>query len=157
MKTVHANNSDGGQTRSTITLPTIAIDPIYHYQMQKVLDMDTYSLGVKGTLWLNIWSTPSHVELADWSNNWSWFQDSNHLRLSKYSAKHPAMRLLHEAGHLSTFAARSALPSPSMVTISRNSTMGGPAIYELSKHFGQFEEVQRSPNHVSDSIRLYPI
>ena len=101
MKTVHANNSDGGQTRSTITLPTIAIDPIYHYQMQKVLDMDTYSLGVKGTLWLNIWSTPSHVELADWSNNWSWFQDSNHLRLSKYSAKHPAMRLLHEAGHLS--------------------------------------------------------
>lgn len=67
------------------------------------------------------------------------------------------MRLLHEAGHLSTFAARSALPSPSMVTISRNSTMGGPAIYELSKHFGQFEEVQRSPNHVSDSIRLYPI
>lgn len=35
--------------------------------------------------------------------------------------------------------------------------MGGPAIYELSKHFGQFEEVQRSPNHVSDSIRLYPI
>jgi len=24
-------------------LPTIAIDPIYHYQMQKVLDMDTWN------------------------------------------------------------------------------------------------------------------